>query len=57
MGRIDLRYADQTGFNLLPNVPYGCIRVGQQQGISSRASAARRAARSTSSGCSTCAET
>jgi hypothetical protein len=29
MGRIDLRYADQTGFNLLPNVPYGCIRVGQ----------------------------
>jgi hypothetical protein len=31
MGRIDLRYADQTGFNLLPNVPYGWIRVGHQQ--------------------------
>ena len=38
MGRIDLRYADQTGFNLLPNVPYGWIRVGQQQGISSQKS-------------------
>jgi transposase len=38
MGRIDLRYADQTGFNLLPNVPYGCIRVGQQRGISSQKS-------------------
>jgi hypothetical protein len=38
VGRIDLRYADQTGFNLLPNVPYGCIRVGQQRGISSQKS-------------------
>lgn len=36
MGRIDLRYADETGFNLLPNVPYGWIRVGQQRGISSQ---------------------
>ena len=36
MGRIDLRYADQTGFNLLLNVLYGWICVGQQRGISSQ---------------------
>ena len=36
LGYIDLRYADESAFNLLPNVPYGWIRVGQQRGISSQ---------------------
>lgn len=36
LGRIDLRYADESAFNLQPNVPYGWIRVGQQRGISSQ---------------------
>lgn len=36
LGRIDLRYADESAFNLQPNVPYGWIPVGQQRGISSQ---------------------
>ncbi len=36
LGYIDLRFADQSAFNLQPNVPYGWIRIGQQRGISSQ---------------------
>lgn len=36
VGRIDLRYADESAFSLQPNVPYGWMRVGQQRGISSQ---------------------
>ena len=32
---IDLRFADESAFNLEPNVPYGWIRVGQQYGLRS----------------------
>ena len=32
-GDIDLRYADESGFNLTPNIPYGWIRKGEQRGI------------------------
>lgn len=36
LGCIDLRFGDETTFNLQPNVPYGWIRKGQQRGIPSR---------------------
>lgn len=36
LGKIDLRYADETAFTLQPNVPYGWIRTGEQRGIPSR---------------------
>lgn len=35
LGDIDLRFADETAFNLEPNVPYGWIRVGEQYGLRS----------------------
>lgn len=36
LGYFDLRFADKTAFTFQPNVPYGWIRKGQQQGIPSR---------------------
>lgn len=36
MGQIDLRFADETAFNLVPNVPYGWMRQGEQKSIPSR---------------------
>lgn len=33
MREIDLRFADESAFNLEPNVPYGWIRIGQQYGL------------------------
>jgi len=36
MGHIDLRFADETAFNLVPNVPYGWMRKGEQKGIPSQ---------------------
>lgn len=36
LGCIDLRFADETAFNLEPNVPYGWIRKGEQCGIPSQ---------------------
>jgi transposase len=35
LGNIDLRFADESAFNLEPNVPYGWIRVGEQYGLRS----------------------
>lgn len=35
-GYIDLRFGDETAFNLEPNVPYGWIKIGEQRGIPSR---------------------
>lgn len=35
IGDIDLRFADESAFNLEPNVPYGWIRIGQQYGLRS----------------------
>ena len=35
-GGIDLRFGDETGFNLEPNVPYGWGKIGQQVGIPSK---------------------
>jgi Transposase and inactivated derivatives len=35
-GYIDLRFGDESAFNLEPNVPYGWIRQGEQRGIPSR---------------------
>lgn len=35
-GDIDLRYADESGFNLTPNIPYGWTRQGEQKGIPTR---------------------
>lgn len=35
-GGIDLRFGDETGFNLEPNVPYGWSREGEQVGIPSK---------------------
>ena len=35
-GYIDLRFADETSFNLRPNIPYGWIKKGEQRGISSQ---------------------
>jgi transposase len=35
-GGIDLRFGDETGFNLEPNVPYGWSRKGEQIGIPSK---------------------
>jgi len=35
-GHIDLRYADETSFNLEPNVPYGWMKKGEQKAIPSR---------------------
>ena len=32
-GHIELRFADETGFSLLPNVPYGWLPKGRQTGI------------------------
>jgi len=32
-GYIDLRFADETGFSLTPNIPYGWIREKEQGGI------------------------
>lgn len=36
MGKIDLRYADETAFSLQSNVPYGWSKKGKQVGIPSR---------------------
>lgn len=36
VGCIDLRFGDETAFNLEPNVPYGWIKEGEQRGIPSR---------------------
>ena len=36
MEHIDLRFADETAFNLVPNVPYGWMRKGEQKGIPSQ---------------------
>lgn len=33
LGQLDLRFADETGFSLLPNVPYGWLPRGKQSGI------------------------
>lgn len=33
LGYLDLRFADETGFSLLPNVPYGWLPRGKQCGI------------------------
>jgi transposase len=35
-GGIDLRFGDETGFNLEPNVPYGWSKKGEQVGIPSK---------------------
>ena len=35
LGKIDLRFADETAFRLEPNVPYGWIKIGRQRGIRS----------------------
>lgn len=35
LGDIDLRFADESAFNLEPNVPYGWIRIGEQYGLRS----------------------
>lgn len=35
-GYIDLRFGDEVGFSLEPNVPYGWIRKGEQRGVPSR---------------------
>lgn len=35
-GYIDLRYGDESSFNLEPNVPYGWIKKGENQEIPSR---------------------
>lgn len=35
LGYIDLRFADETGFSMVSNVPYGWLPVGQQTGIMS----------------------
>ena len=32
-GHIDLRFADETGFSMLPNIPYGWLPKGRQTGI------------------------
>ena len=32
-GYLDLRFADETGFSMLPNVPYGWLPKGKQTGI------------------------
>ena len=34
-GCIDLRFCDESSFNLEPNVPYGWCRIGEQVGIKS----------------------
>ncbi|WP_291728877.1 IS630 family transposase [Bernardetia sp.] len=34
-GCIDLRFGDESGFSLLPSVPYGWSKVGEQLGIQS----------------------
>lgn len=33
LGQIDLRFGDETGFSLLPYIPYGWLPKGQQRGI------------------------
>lgn len=33
LGHIELRFADETGFSMLPNVPYGWLPKGRQTGI------------------------
>lgn len=35
LGEIDLRFCDESAFNLQSNVPYGWIRIGEQYGIPS----------------------
>lgn len=35
LGDLDLRFADESAFNLEPNVPYGWIRIGEQYGLRS----------------------
>lgn len=36
LGLIDLRYADESAFNLQPNIPYGWIKEGEQREIHSQ---------------------
>ena len=33
LGYIELRFLDETGFSMLPNVPYGWLPKGKQHGI------------------------
>lgn len=33
LGHIELRFADESGFSMLPNVPYGWLPQGRQTGI------------------------
>lgn len=33
LGHIELRFADESGFSMLPNVPYGWLPRGRQTGI------------------------
>lgn len=35
-GWIDLLFADETGFNLEPNIPYGWLPIGKQTSITSQ---------------------